>query len=200
MAAIHSFRNPRATSCAHNRFPIVSHTVGRLSNSRRRGLAGRCRGKSIGGSGNSDSPSPLFFRYNLSNFLSTALSGKCLLDTFLLARLQIKRVFLHFLDDVFLLNFSFKTPQRILNGFSVSIQTSANSIHPGSLKIDPILFLSLQSDLKPCAILRRLWRAVPCVRSVPPNGSAPPKKPVSVLYVADRGGKSTLTAQAPVII
>jgi hypothetical protein len=67
------------------------------------------------------------------------------------------------------------------------------------LKIDPLLFPSLQSNVKPCAILRGLWRAVLCVRSVLPNGSAPPRKPVFVPYVADPGGKSTLTAQDPVI-
>ncbi len=76
--------------------------------------------KGIGESGNPDSPfAKLFFRYDFSNFLATALPGKFLLDTFLLTRLQIKGVFLHFFDDVFLLNLSLETPQRILNRFTV---------------------------------------------------------------------------------
>jgi len=142
----------------------------------------------------------LFFRYNLSNFLTTALPGKRLLDPFLLARLQIKGMFLHFLDDVFLLNLSLEAPQRILNRFTILYADFGQLKYtPHPLKIDPLLFPSLQSNVKPCAILRGLWRAVLCVRSVLPNGSAPPRKPVFVPYVADPGGKSTLTAQDPVI-
>lgn len=78
------------------------------------------RNRKYGESGNPDSPvGDLFFRYDFSNFLTTALPGKRLLDPFLLARRQIKGMFLHFLDDVFLLNLSLETPQRILNRFTV---------------------------------------------------------------------------------
>ena len=87
------------------------------------GLAGRFRSrnrKGTGESGNPDSPlTGLFFRYYLPDFLATAFTGKCLLDTFLLTRLQIEGVFLHFLDDVFLLNLTLETPQRILDRLPV---------------------------------------------------------------------------------
>ena len=59
---------------------------------------------------NPDSPlATLFFRYNFSDFLTTTLPGKLLFDTFLLTRLQIKGMFFHFFDDVFLLNLSLET-------------------------------------------------------------------------------------------
>jgi len=65
------------------------------------------RNREMGNPAYPDSPfGNLFFRYNFSDFLTTTLPGKLLLDTFLLTRLQIEGVFFHFLDDVFLLNLS----------------------------------------------------------------------------------------------
>ena len=60
----------------------------------------------------------LVFHYP-SNFFTASFSGQCLLDAFLLARLQVKGVFLHFLDDIFLLNLPLETPKRILYRLTV---------------------------------------------------------------------------------
>ena len=61
----------------------------------------------------------LFFWYDFSDFFTTMLPGQRLLDSFLLARFQIEGMFLHFFDDVFLLNLSLKTSKRILDRFTV---------------------------------------------------------------------------------
>ena len=67
-----------------------------------------------------------------ANLFSASLTGQCLLDTFLFARFQIERVFLDFLDDVFLLNLALESPQGILNGFSVLNPYFSQSVHPHS--------------------------------------------------------------------
>ena len=53
----------------------------------------------------------------LTRFLTAALSCKRFLYALLFARLQIKGVTLHFLDDVLLLYFSLEAAKRILEGF-----------------------------------------------------------------------------------
>lgn len=45
-----------------------------------------------------------------SHFLAAAFAGQCLFDALFLSRLQVEGVFLHFLDDVFLLDLPLETP------------------------------------------------------------------------------------------
>jgi hypothetical protein len=55
-----------------------------------------------------------------------------LFDAFLLAWFQVKRVFLNFLDDVFLLNLTLEAPQRILDGLAILNSNLSQSVHPPS--------------------------------------------------------------------
>src|SRR5688572_8014717 len=61
----------------------------------------------------------LFFYYDAANFLAASFAGQRLLNTLLLARLLIEGVFLHFLDDVFLLDLALKPTQSIFDGFTI---------------------------------------------------------------------------------
>ena len=56
----------------------------------------------------------LFFWYDFSDFFTTTLPGQRLLDSFLLARFQIEGMFLHFFDDVLLLDFTLEPAEGIL--------------------------------------------------------------------------------------
>ena len=76
-------------------------------------------------------PSLLLDRFS-TDFLAAALPRKCLLDAFFLARLQVKGVFFDFLNDVFLLNPSFESPQRVFDGLSILNPNLSQSIHPPS--------------------------------------------------------------------
>lgn len=67
-----------------------------------------------------------------ANFLAAALAGKCLFDALLFTRLQVEGMLLHFLDDVFLLNFPLETPQGILDGLTVLNANFGHSKHPQS--------------------------------------------------------------------
>jgi len=67
-----------------------------------------------------------------ANFFAAALAGECLFDALLLTRLQVEGVLLHFLDDVFLLNFPLETPQSILDGLTVLNANFGHSKHPQS--------------------------------------------------------------------
>ena len=99
-----------------------------------------------------------------ANLFSASLPGQCLLDPFLFARFQVERVFLDFLDDVFLLNLAFEPPQGVFNGFSVLNPYFSQSVHPHSMWA----FNRQTSDYSavstfPNAILPPLWRVVRCV-------------------------------------
>jgi len=50
----------------------------------------------------------------LTNLLAIALAGQCFLYPLLLTWLQVKRVTLHFFDNVFSLNFALETAQCVL--------------------------------------------------------------------------------------
>ena len=54
----------------------------------------------------------------LTDLLTIALACECFLHAFLFAWFQVKRMALHFLDDVFSLHFALKPAQRILKGFA----------------------------------------------------------------------------------
>jgi uncharacterized protein (DUF697 family) len=54
----------------------------------------------------------------LADLLAIALACECFLYTLLLTRLQVKRVTLDFLDDVFGLHLALETAQSILKGFA----------------------------------------------------------------------------------
>src|SRR5271154_5389317 len=53
-----------------------------------------------------------------TNLFAITLASQRFLHALLLTRLQIKRVTLDFLDNVFGLHLALKTPQRILKGFA----------------------------------------------------------------------------------
>src|SRR5262249_14396869 len=61
---------------------------------------------------------PILGQWLSSDFLAGALAGHRLLDSLLLSRLQIKGVFLNFLDDIFLQNLTLKSPQCSFNGLA----------------------------------------------------------------------------------
>jgi hypothetical protein len=50
-----------------------------------------------------------------TDLLAAAFPCQRLLDAFLFTRFQVKGMSLYFLNDVFLLNLSFETPQRIFD-------------------------------------------------------------------------------------
>lgn len=54
-----------------------------------------------------------------SDLLPASFSGQGLLDSLLFSRLQIERVLLHFLDNVFGLNLPFKATKCVLKGFTL---------------------------------------------------------------------------------
>ena len=54
----------------------------------------------------------------LADLLAIAFAGKRFLHAFLFTGLQIKRVTLNFLDDVFSLHLALEAPQGILKGFA----------------------------------------------------------------------------------
>ena len=55
--------------------------------------------------------------------------GLTLADPFLFTRLQVKGMFLHFFNYVFLLDLSLETPQRIFDGFTILNPNLGQSIH-----------------------------------------------------------------------
>jgi len=66
------------------------------------------------------------------DFLAASLAGQRLLDAFFLARFQVEGMLLHFLNDVFLLNLSFKATQRIFDGLAILKSNLGQSVHPPS--------------------------------------------------------------------
>jgi hypothetical protein len=65
-----------------------------------------------GGKDGRGRPAPLFAVS--ARLFAEAFPSQCLLDAELLPRLQVERVSLDFLDDVFLQNFPFKSAERVL--------------------------------------------------------------------------------------
>jgi hypothetical protein len=65
-----------------------------------------------------------------TNLLAAAFAGQSLLNPFLLARLQVKGVFLDFFDDVFLLNFALEPSQRIFDRLAILNSNLSQSITP----------------------------------------------------------------------
>jgi hypothetical protein len=63
------------------------------------------------------------------DLLSASLSCKRLLDAFLFTRLQVKGVFLDFLDDVFLLNFSLEAAESILDRLALLNSDIGHCVH-----------------------------------------------------------------------
>src|ERR1700684_2350285 len=55
----------------------------------------------------------------LTDLLAIALAGQCFLHPLLLTRLQVKRVALHFLDNVFSLNLALEAAQCVLERFAL---------------------------------------------------------------------------------
>jgi len=66
----------------------------------------------------------------LSSFLPAALACQRFLDTLLFAGLQIKRVALYFLDDVFLLHLPLEAAQCVFEGFSLLQSDFRQKLHP----------------------------------------------------------------------
>jgi len=66
----------------------------------------------------------------LSSFLPAALACQRFLDTLLFAGLQIKRVALHFLDDVFLLHLPLEAAQCVFEGLSLLQSDFCQKLHP----------------------------------------------------------------------
>jgi hypothetical protein len=54
-----------------------------------------------------------------TNFFPAPFARQCLLDALPLSRLQVEGVFLDFLDDVFLLDFSLETAQSVFDRFTI---------------------------------------------------------------------------------
>ena len=72
--------------------------------------------------GEGPSPQRMTARYLVlffARFLAATLSCQRLFHAFLLARLQVKGVTFHFLNDVFLLHLAFETAQRVLEGLAL---------------------------------------------------------------------------------
>jgi hypothetical protein len=68
-----------------------------------------------------------------ARFLAVPLARERRFDTSLLTRLQVKRVPLHFFDNVFLLHFPLETPEGVFEGFALlesNFRQSANTSHP----------------------------------------------------------------------
>ncbi len=55
----------------------------------------------------------------LTNLLAIAFAGKCFFHPLLLARLQVKRVTLYFLDNVFCLHFTLEPAKRVFKGLTL---------------------------------------------------------------------------------
>jgi hypothetical protein len=84
-----------------------------------------------------------------ARLLPTALASQCFLHTLLLAGLQVKRVSLHFLDDVFLLHLAFETAKRILEGFSLLKSNLCQTDYtPKLVQKDRIVIARLQGQVK----------------------------------------------------
>src|SRR6266702_2969087 len=85
-----------------------------------------------GRSGRSLLGSSDLFRGNLiwlsANFLASTLSRQGFLHPALRARLQVERVTLHFLDDVFRLNLALKATKRVFHRFAF-LQSNFCQIH-----------------------------------------------------------------------
>jgi hypothetical protein len=65
----------------------------------------------------------------LTSLFAITLAGQCGLDALLLARLQVVGVTLDFLDDVFLLNLTLETAQRIFERLAFLYTNFCQSIH-----------------------------------------------------------------------
>ena len=73
----------------------------------------------------------------LANFLARALASERCFYAFLLAGLEVKRVALHFFDNVFLLHFALKAAQSILEGFTLLQSNFRQSEHtPKPVRMD----------------------------------------------------------------
>ena len=80
------------------------------------------------------STSPNYFLlYRFSpNLFAAAFSGQCLFDALFFSRFQVEGVSFDFLDNVFLLNLAFESPQRVFDGFPILNTNFSQSIHPHS--------------------------------------------------------------------
>jgi hypothetical protein len=94
----------------------------------------------------SSDPTILVF-HDTADFLAASFAGQGLLDALFLSRLQVKGMFLHFFNDVFLLDLPLETPKRILNGLSVLNANFGHSVHlPSPLKSSDYPKRSTQSQ------------------------------------------------------
>ena len=62
--------------------------------------------------------------------LAVALTRKCTFDSQLFARLQIVGIFLHFLDNVLLLDLSFEAAKGVFERFTFLYPYFRHSLHP----------------------------------------------------------------------
>ena len=74
----------------------------------------------------------LLFHGFATNLFPAPLPGKHLLNSFLFARFQVEGVLFNFLNNVFLLDLSFETPQSVFNRFAVLNPNFRQSLHPQS--------------------------------------------------------------------
>jgi hypothetical protein len=84
-----------------------------------------------------------------ASFLAAALARQRFLHSFLFARLEVKGVTLHFLDDVLLLDLSLETPQGVLQRFTflnANFRQTANT--PRLVRKDIVVIPVLQREVK----------------------------------------------------
>ena len=75
----------------------------------------------------------LLFRL-ATEFLTVPLTRQCLFGPALVTRLQVERVLLDVLDDVFLLNLTLESSQGVLDGFTILNPHFSQSMHPHSTR------------------------------------------------------------------
>ena len=76
-----------------------------------------------------------------ANLFPAALPRQCLLNAFSLARFQVEGVFLHFLNDVFLLNLALEASQRILDGLAI-LNSNFGQINTPPIRLRSIPIIS----------------------------------------------------------
>jgi hypothetical protein len=80
----------------------------------------------------------------LARFLAAAFPSQRFFDSLPLAGLQVKRVTLYFLDDVFGLYLPFEPPQRVLEGFTLlKSNFRQRTTPPCSSQLDWLVMASL---------------------------------------------------------
>ena len=112
-----------------------------------------------GESQSSDSPILLFLDHP-TDFFAAAFSSKCLLDAFLFTRLQIKGVFLDFLDDVFLLDFSLETAQSVFDRFTILNSNFRQLVHPQSGCDRPPIITYFDGHGDVSIVFRASWKKI----------------------------------------